>query len=126
VHEALEKAQDGAGSAWLVMDDVAAAGVITAETLRRLDGEGKGDQPLREFLDASRVPHVHGDQSFDTALERMGAAGVDILPVVSRLNVRVVLGVVRLVDILNAYRSGPADFAKAALERKASSIDQRN
>jgi CIC family chloride channel protein len=126
VREALEKEQDGPGSAWLVMADVAAAGVITGETLRQLDGEGKGDQPLREFLDASRVPHVHGDQSFDTALERMGSAGVDLLPVVSRLNVRVVLGVVRLVDILNAYRSGPADFAKSALEAKASAIDQQN
>jgi CIC family chloride channel protein len=122
VREAIQATQDGAASAWLVMDDVAAAGVISTESLGRLESEGQGDRPLRECLDMSRVPHVHGDQSFDTALERMGSAGVDLLPVVSRMNVRVVLGVVRLVDILNAYRSGPSDFAKAALEGKASAV----
>jgi CBS domain-containing protein len=33
----------------------------------------------------------------------MGAAGVDLLPVVSRANVRELLGVIVLVDVLAAY-----------------------
>ena len=37
------------------------------------------------------------------ALERMGASGLNVLPVVSRANVRQLLGIIVLDDILNAY-----------------------
>jgi CBS domain-containing protein len=40
------------------------------------------------------------------ALERMGASGVEILPVVSRADVHQVLGVVTLRDVLAAYGVG--------------------
>jgi len=52
---------------------------------------------------ASKVPFIHPDQSLSLALEKMGAAGVDTLPVVSRANTRQILGVLTLPDILNAY-----------------------
>lgn len=48
-------------------------------------------------------PHVHPDHSLSFALERMGADGLKSLPVVSRADIRQVLGVVRLDDILAAY-----------------------
>ena len=47
--------------------------------------------------------HVHPDDSLSIALEKMGAAGVRALPVVSRANLRQILGVVTLPDILKAY-----------------------
>ncbi len=47
--------------------------------------------------------HVHPDDSLSIALERMGTAGVSALPVVSRANLRQILGVVTLPDILKAY-----------------------
>jgi CBS domain-containing protein len=53
-----------------------------------------------------RYPHVHRDQGLDLALERMGASGVEILPVVSRADVHQVLGIVTLRDVLAAYGVG--------------------
>ena len=51
--------------------------------------------------DASR--HVHPDEPIGTALTRMGSAGVTVLPVVSRKNVRQLLGVVTLHDVLSGF-----------------------
>ena len=69
-----------------------------------MQSEGKGSEPLRGSLAEIEIPHVHSDQSLDLALERMGAAGLQVLPVVSRFDARQVLGVVYLADIFNAYR----------------------
>ncbi len=66
-----------------------------------------GPKQLAELLDArSSLPHVHADHSLDLALERMGAGGLDVLPVVSRANVRGLEGIVSLSDILKAYGIG--------------------
>ena len=66
--------------------------------------EGKGAMRLAEAVGSTSFPHLHSDQSLDLALERMGASGLRVLPVVSRFNTREMLGVVYLSDILNAYR----------------------
>jgi CBS domain-containing protein len=47
--------------------------------------------------------HVHCDQPLEFALERMGTAGVDSLPVVARADVRKLVGIVVLKDILSVY-----------------------
>ena len=39
----------------------------------------------------------------DLALERMGQAGVNVLPVVSRLDARRLEGIVSLTDIMGVY-----------------------
>jgi CIC family chloride channel protein len=49
------------------------------------------------------VPHVHSDQPLGLALARMGDTGHNVLPVVSRANARVIIGVVTLTDVLQAY-----------------------
>jgi CBS domain-containing protein len=45
------------------------------------------------------------------ALERMGNTGLNVLPVVSRANVRLLIGMIALDDVLDAYgvarRPGP-------------------
>ena len=51
----------------------------------------------------TEYPYIYPDQSLSLALERMGAARVDALPVVSRANIRQILGVLTLPDILHAY-----------------------
>jgi chloride channel protein, CIC family len=107
VGEAITFAQASRMVSWLVMDDSGVIGVISTEMLQRLQEGGKSELPLGQLIDSMRFPHVHTDQSFDLALERMGAAGVEVLPVVSRFNVRELIGVVHLPDILNAYRVTP-------------------
>ena len=49
------------------------------------------------------APHLHPDHGLSVALERMGSSGLKVLPVVSRANVRQLLGVVFLHDVLDAY-----------------------
>lgn len=107
VGEAVTFAQTSQLGSWPVMDDREVAGVVSAPTLRRFEEEGKSELPLCKVIDPMSFPHVHMDHSLDLALERMGAAGVDVLPVVSRFNVHELVGVVRLADILNAYRIMP-------------------
>ena len=72
----------------------------------RSNQEGRGDSPRRlpaRRLHAEELPHVHPDHSLSLALERMGTSGLNVLPVVSRANVRQLLGIVVLDDILDAY-----------------------
>jgi len=51
----------------------------------------------------SKFPYVHPDQPLSLALEKMGLAGIDILPVVSRADIHKLLGVVTLPETLDAY-----------------------
>ena len=48
-------------------------------------------------------PYVHSDHPLSYALERMGATGVDVVPVVSRANIHQMHGIVTLSDILATY-----------------------
>jgi len=41
---------------------------------------------VRDSLQTDQFAFIYGDQSLSLALERMGTAGVDSLPVVSRAN----------------------------------------
>ncbi len=61
---------------------------------------------------ATGLPHLHPDHTLGTALERMGASGQKVLPVVSRANVQQLAGVVTLDDVLAAL-----GVAKTAGER---------
>ncbi len=65
------------------------------------------ESPLPAELDAPSAhgvqTHVHTDHPLSLALERMGAAGVEILPVVSRADMSEVQGVVTLAAVLAAY-----------------------
>jgi CIC family chloride channel protein len=71
---------------------------------------GPGDDTVRALLDrtgstvgSASFPHLHGDQPLGQALARMGEAHVTVLPVVSRGNIRILLGLVTLPDVLTAY-----------------------
>jgi CIC family chloride channel protein len=59
------------------------------------------DEP--EQLPSEPANYVHRDHSLSIALERMGAAGVEVLPVVSRANIQRQLGTVAFSDVLRAY-----------------------
>lgn len=87
-----------------LVDDEGLIGLVSSRTLQRLRDQGQGAMQLSQAIDSGNFPHLHGDQSLDIALERMGASGLQMLPVVSRFNMREMLGVVYLSDILNAYR----------------------
>ncbi len=87
-------------------------GMIRKWELESALAQGEGAKKLAQFLGgafpdrphrAEELPHVHSDQGVDVALERMGRSGYNVLPVVSRSNVRQLEGIVTLDDILEAY-----------------------
>src|SRR5271155_1428520 len=106
VVEALEKAKASSADAWLVNDESGVVGVISREFLEKAASAGGGTRLLLELLDVRSFPHVHADHSLTAALDRMGAAQVDLLPVVSRANLHHLEGVITLQDVLELYGVG--------------------
>jgi CIC family chloride channel protein len=93
---------------WPVFDRRGLAGMIRVTDLSAAVAAGRGGEELQSLLDENpydddAAPHVHADQPLSLALSRMGATSHTVLPVVSRANVRALLGVVTLPDILRAY-----------------------
>lgn len=85
-----------------VISDRGLEGIVTLETLQPL-AEPAPSRLLLEVLPKEDFPHVHRDHTLSQALDRMSAARAEVLPVVSRANVRELLGIVTLRDILNRY-----------------------
>jgi CIC family chloride channel protein len=108
VGEALERVRSSEFRGWPVTDRRGVVGVISRATLERELGGGAGAKRLADLVDARGFPHVHTDQSLDLALDRMGAAQLEVLPVVSRANVHTLEGVVTLRDALDSYGVGSA------------------
>ena len=100
--EARERVKDSRWEAWPVVDERGLAGMITVGELAEASVRA-GDIPLGEALDIKETPHLHDDHLLDIALERMGAAGANILPVVSRLDIRNLEAIVTLQDVMRVY-----------------------
>jgi chloride channel protein, CIC family len=87
-------------NAWPVGDLKRLDGVVTLRGIEQAkDAKNLGDLVPSD----SMFPYVHPDHPLSLALERMGAAAVDTVPVVSRANIRQQYGVVTLTDVLAAY-----------------------
>ena len=103
VREALEQVRSSEFQTWLVTDPQGLVGVINLATLAREVAEGSDERKLADLFAGIVFPHVHPDQELALALERMGANQLEILPVVSRANVRKLEGIVTLRDVLDSY-----------------------
>jgi len=100
--QARERIQNSPWAAWPVIDERGLVGMITAAALR--DAEiSNADGVLVEVAGVRASPHLHDDHLLDLALERMGAASVTVLPVVSRLDVRRLEAIVGLDDVMRVY-----------------------
>jgi CIC family chloride channel protein len=111
VGSALVMLQDESRTAWPVADMHGLCGLVRRGELEAAAAQSSSETKLASIVKpladddpaAEDLPHVHPDHGFHLALERMGAAQVDAIPVVSRADVRQILGVVVLDDILQAY-----------------------
>jgi chloride channel protein, CIC family len=106
VGEALEKTQSSEFRSWPVTDERGVVGIVSRSSLQHALAEGAATKRLTELADSPNFPHVHLDHSLHFALDRMGAAQLDVLPVVSRADVHKLEGIVTLHDVLDAYGVG--------------------
>jgi CBS domain-containing protein len=86
-----------------VSNEKGVAGIVTLAALKKAAVDGLSTATLVELIVSQEFPHLHADQSLAVALERMGAAGLDALPVVSRADVHKLEGIVALQDVLKFY-----------------------
>jgi CBS domain-containing protein len=86
--------------------------MIRTSELEQAAEDGAGNRKIADVFDfrppaghptSEEFPHLHTDHSLSLALQRMGASGLHVLPVVSRANLRQLLGIVSLNDVLDAY-----------------------
>ena len=106
VRDALEQMRSSEARTWLVTGEPGVIGVVNLPTLARLAVENPERQQLGDLLKACNFPHVHADEDFDTALERMGANQIEMLPVVGRADLNRLEGIVTLQDVLHSYGVG--------------------
>ncbi len=125
IASALHRIKDLALDAWPVADAGGLCGMIRSSELEQASIDGASYQNVAAILRPGarlggskdeRVAHVHPDHSLSLALERMGAGGLKVLPVVSRANVRQLIGIITLDDILGAY----------GVAKRPSSMEQGN
>jgi CIC family chloride channel protein len=99
---ARERIRASGWNALPLVDDAGVRALVTEGELEAALREGRRN--IGEAYPAPvDFPFVHADQPLSMALQRMGSAGVNVLPVVSRANIRQMLGVVALDDVLAAY-----------------------
>jgi CIC family chloride channel protein len=103
VGEALMFAAGSRFNSWPVCDERGVIGVVSKLTLEQASQKQKTQTQLKELVNPRQFPHLHADQSLHQALERMGNAGLDRLPVVSRADVHKLEGILQLQDVLESY-----------------------
>ena len=103
VQEALENIKKSAASAWVVCDEQGVRGVLPRKALEEAVARGDATKRLGDLLTSVEFVHVHSDHPLAVALERMGASKLDVLPVVSRADIRQLEGTVSLQDVLALY-----------------------
>ena len=107
IFEALDCVSSSTLHAWPVTDRRGVIGIVSLATLERACAEGAPTARVGDLVDAHTFPHVHADQPLDLALERMGTARLDLLPVVSRADIHKLEGIVTLQDLLNSFGVSP-------------------
>src|SRR5712675_3314106 len=103
IQDALEKVRDSTLQALPVSNERGVAGIIKLAALEKAVGDGDSQKKLIDLIEGEEFPHLHADQSLTVALERMGAAGLAALPVVSRVDVHKLEGIVELQDVMKLY-----------------------
>ena len=106
--DAITLAHESQFQSWPVCEDGRLLGVLTKTSLEEALREGRFGDHIDHLLKNRFFPHLHADQSLHLALERMGQAGIDVIPVVSRADIHKMEGVVWLQDILDFYKIGRA------------------
>lgn len=101
VDQALQRIQDLPGD-FLVRLHPSGWKSVTADTLKRLVGEGKGEMTLGSALITPALPYLHPDHTLETALRYVYQ--VPFVPVVHRADFGQLEGVISRDEVLEKYR----------------------
>lgn len=104
-----------------VLHDGRMVGFITTGDLRRLEGEGRESQTIRDVM-VKKVIHAHPEQTLDTVVLKLAQRELSQIPVVSRADDGHLLGIITLRDVARAqarlaaaqYSLGPDDTIRPA------------
>jgi CIC family chloride channel protein len=103
ISNAIEEARAKEFRTFLVGDGRRLIGIVSLEQIGQALAAGESAKRMGDLIKLADFPHVHADQALHVALERMGAAGLDLLPVVSRADVHQPLGIVAMEDVMTSY-----------------------
>ncbi|GAC1409799.1 MAG: chloride channel protein [Gemmatimonadaceae bacterium] len=118
ISQAAERVTQSKLESWPVAEELGLVGMVRTRHITAAMKQGREDMTIARLMQIARrsdgarytdLPHVHNDHPLSRALARMGDTGHKVLPVVSRANARIMLGVVTLADILEAYGVERAD-----------------
>jgi chloride channel protein, CIC family len=84
---------------------------VTAESLKRLTGEGKGEMTLGSTLTTPALPYLHPDHTLEAALRYVYQ--LPLVPVVHRADFRRLEGVISREDVLEKYKQQKEEEAEA-------------
>jgi chloride channel protein, CIC family len=90
----------------VVADETGLWGILDAAQMENIFLEGGTLADLFSGAPDGDFPHLHADHSLAIALDRMGSSKLRVLPVVSRANVRQLVGILTLEAVLDAYGFG--------------------
>lgn len=110
VEQAVRRVQDLPG-VFLVQMTPSGWKSVTAESLKRLTGEGKGEMTLRSALVTPALPYLHPDHTLEAALRHVYQ--VPLVPVVHRADFRRLEGVISREDVLEKYKKQKGEEAQA-------------
>ena len=112
VRQAIDRLQHSQFRSLPVLDQNDLLGVVTRSTLEKAVASGAETELLKELAASFVSAHIHKDHPLHIALERLGATGLDLLPVVSRANILRLEGIVTLDDVLETYGVGSLHLAQ--------------
>jgi CIC family chloride channel protein len=117
---------------WPVVDELGLRGMLAAAAFDEALRSGTGEETLaslvpapgnRTGLNTFTFPHLHTDHPLDTAMQRMAHSGMTVMPVVSRTNVRDLLGTISRREVIDAYSM---DRGGRALDAVGSAVSRRS
>jgi CIC family chloride channel protein len=109
VRDAFERAHQSDFHSWPLIRRGGVVGVVRLARIEEAMANEEGEKEVQDIALTGDFPHVHPDQPLYWALERMGAADLDVLPVVSRADMHDMLGVVLMDDVIGLFRSKRRD-----------------
>jgi CIC family chloride channel protein len=106
VEQSLRRVQTLPGT-FLVRKSPSGWSSVTADELKRLAGEGKGEMTLSSTLPTRNLPYLHPDHTLEAALKHVYQR--PLIPVVHRADFRRLEGVISREDVLEKYKRAEED-----------------